>query len=252
MTNNQEKQNIYLSIVMPAYNEGAHIEVNLLKTSEIIAKFVKNYEIIAVDDGSSDGTSIGMENASQKDSHIKYVTYSPNKGKGHAIVKGVEEAQGKFIAFLDSDLELNPSMLRYFIKALNETNADIAIGSKLHKKSKLEYPLTRKIMSVGYFIILKILFKLNIKDTQTGIKLFKSSVIKPICQNLSTTGFAFDIEILATAASKGYKIIEMPIELVFLRDRKEKSRITFKTIINVFNDTLYIKKKLRGKQNGNH
>lgn len=238
---------IYLSVIMPAYNEENHIKDNLLKTSEIISKFVKKYEIIAINDGSADNTKLKMEEASVEDSRIKYISYEDNKGKGYAITSGVNQAKGEYIAFLDSDLELNPSMLRYFLKALQATDADIAIGSKMHKKSKLDYPLSRKILSFGYFIILKLLFNLNIKDTQTGIKLFKGSVIKPICHSLTTTGFAFDIEILATAAKKGYKIIEMPIELKFLRDRSEKSRFSPKIIFKIFKDTLKIKKILRNK-----
>lgn len=242
-----DTQKIYLSVVMPAYNEEKHIKDNLLKASEIISKFVKKYEIIAVNDGSHDNTKEKIEEASIADSRIKYVSYESNKGKGYAITAGVKEAQGEYIAFLDSDLELNPSMLRYFLKALLATNADIAIGSKMHKKSKLDYPTSRKILSIGYFIILKLLFNLNIKDTQTGIKLFKGTVIKPICENLTTTGFAFDIEILATAAKKGYKIIEMPIELKFLRERSEKSRFSPRIIFKIFKDTIKIKKTLKDK-----
>lgn len=238
---------MYLSVVMPAYNEEKHIEDNLLKASEIISKFVKNYEIIAVNDGSSDNTKLMMAKASEKDSNIKYISYDTNHGKGYAITSGVKLAQGEYIAFLDSDLELNPSMLRYFLKALHATDADIAIGSKMHKNSKLDYPLSRKILSIGYFIILKLLFNLNIKDTQTGIKLFKGSIIKSICKSLTTTGFAFDIEILATAAKKSYKIIEMPIELKFLRERSEKSRFSLKIIFKIFKDTLKIKRALKDK-----
>ena len=237
----------YLSVVMPAYNEEKNITTNLLKASEIISGFVKNFEIIAINDGSSDDTENMMKAACEKDTKITFISYEKNQGKGYAITQGVKKASGKYIAFLDSDLELNPSMLRYFLKALQACDADIAIGSKLHKKSKLEYPITRKIMSVGYFIILKLLFNLNIKDTQTGIKLFKSDVIKPICENLSTTGFAFDIEILATASKKGYKIIELPIELKFLRERSEKSRFSPKIIFKIFKDTLKIKKVINTK-----
>ncbi len=246
VTSNTNKKP-YLSVVMPAYNEEKNITANLLKASEIISGFVKNFEIIAVNDGSSDGTEKMMLVACNADSKITFISYEKNQGKGYAITQGVKKAKGQYIAFLDSDLELNPAMLRYFLKALQSCDADIAIGSKMHKKSKLEYPITRKIMSVGYYIILKLLFNLNIKDTQTGIKLFKSDVIKPICENLSTTGFAFDIEILATASKKGYKIIELPIELKFLRERSEKSRFSPKVIFKIFKDTIKIKKALKTK-----
>lgn len=237
----------YLTVIMPAYNEGINIKNNLLKASDLISKFINNYQIIAVNDGSTDNTKAGIMEASLIDPKISYVSYSPNQGKGNAISTGVKYADAEYIAFLDSDLELDPSMLRYFLKALQATGADIAIGSKLHKNSKLHYPLTRRILSMGYFIILKLMFNLNLKDTQTGIKLFKSQVIKPICENLTTTGFAFDIEILATASKSGCKIIEMPIELKYSRDPREHSRISLKLIINMFKDTLRIKKAIRKK-----
>ena len=100
-------------------------------------------------------------------------------------------------------------------------------------------------MSLGYYFMLKLMFKLNLKDTQTGIKLFKQDVIKPICDNLITTGFAFDIEILATASKQGHKIIEMPIALNYSREDGEKSRMNLKTITNVFKDTVRIKKHIK-------
>lgn len=234
-----------LVVIMPAYNEAEHITDNLLEAASLIQSFQKNFSIIAVNDGSLDSTEEKIIEASLKNPHIEYISYSKNKGKGGAIKEGVKLANGKYIAFLDSDLELSPTMLKDFIYEIKKQNAQIAIGSKLHKNSKLHYPLTRRIMSLGYYTLLKLMFKLNIKDTQTGIKLFAQDVIKPICNNLTTTGFAFDIEILATASKQGHKIIEMPITLNFSRDNREKSRMSLKTIINVFKDTVRIKKHIK-------
>lgn len=244
-TESTTEKKAYLCVVMPAYNEAEHIRDNLLKTSDIISTFINNYQIIVVNDGSSDNTYEEIKKAAKADSHITPISYKKNKGKGHAISTGVNYADAEYIAFLDSDLELSPVMLRYFLKALQATKADIAIGSKLHPKSKLHYPLSRKIMSFGYYIMLKALFRLNLKDTQTGIKLFKGDIIKPICQQISTSGFAYDIEILAIASKQGLKIIEMPIELNYSRSTKNRSKISFKKIFDVFRDTLRIKKKLK-------
>ena len=207
----------YLCVVMPAYNEGKNIKDNLLYTSRILSKFIKNYQIIAVNDGSTDDTKAGVIEAALLDPKVSYISYSPNKGKGHAICTGVKYADAEYIAFLDSDMEL-------------------------------DYPFTRKIISVGYFIILKILFKLNLKDTQTGIKLFKSDVIKPICEDVTTDGFAFDIEILATAAKQGYKILELPITLKYSRNDGTKSKVSLQQIKNIFSDTLQVKKMLKNKR----
>ncbi|MCM1271973.1 MAG: glycosyltransferase family 2 protein [Clostridium sp.] len=235
----------YLCVVMPAYNEGAAIKENLLDASHILSGFVRNYQIIAINDGSADNTAEQIIKAAKADPHIAYVSYHNNMGKGYAITKGVQHANADYIAFLDSDMELNPKMLRYFLRALQTTDADIAIGSKLHKKSKLNYPISRKVLSVGYYVLLKLLFNLKLKDTQTGIKLFKSEVIKPICSSLQTYGYAFDIEILAKASSQGCRIIELPIELNYNRAKTEKTRFSLKQIFRIFHETLKIRKAIK-------
>ena len=94
-----------LSIVMPAYNEGKKIYNNLLKTVEIVGGFHKNFEIVAVNDGSVDNTEKEIKRAEEADRHIIAVSYTPNGGKGKAIKEGVLKATGDYIAFLDSDLD---------------------------------------------------------------------------------------------------------------------------------------------------
>lgn len=248
MSNHYTDANITLSVVMPAYNEGSHIYDNLLHTSRILSQFVKRYEIIAVNDGSLDKTPEEINRAANSDKHIIPAGYTTNKGKGYAIVSGINQATGKYIAFLDSDLELNPALLHSFLKKMQKCDADIVIGSKQHPRSKLNYPPFRKFMSFGYYMMLVLLFHLNVHDTQTGIKLFKSSVIKPIAEKISTKGYAFDIEILALANQAGCKIIEAPIELNYSRnDKTDGRRIKIKDIIQVFKDTLSIKLRLMKK-----
>lgn len=241
----------YLTVVMPAYNEGRNIKVNLLSTSRTLSRFVRNYTIIVINDGSIDNTEHEIISASLLDTHIKYISYSSNQGKGYAIKTGLQSSNANFTAFLDSDLELDPIMLKRFLRTLIDQQADVAIGSKMHKHSKLHYPIYRKILSLGYYVFLKMLFKLNIKDTQTGIKLFRTDKIINILPELSTAGFAFDIELLALAEKNNCKIIELPIELIFSRDGKqEKSKISVKQIINMFIETIKIKYRISKIKNG--
>ena len=128
---------------------------------------------------------------------------------------------------------------------MKEQNADIVIGSKLHPESKLHYPMLRKIMSYGYYLMLKMMFHLNTHDTQTGIKLFKKEVIKPIVSQMQAEGYAFDIEILAMAAKDGRKICEAPIELNYSRDdSKGGRRIGLKDVAKVFKETLEVRKRV--------
>lgn len=238
------EKKITLSVVMPAYNEEQHIKENLLETSRILGTFLHRYEIIAVNDGSTDSTAQLIREAAMEDPHIIDAGYEENQGKGHAITTGIRQAAGTYIAFLDSDLELSPSLLKPFMKQMKSTDSDIVIGSKLHPESKLDYPPMRRFMSYSYYIMLKMLFHLGIHDTQTGIKLFRSEVIKPIAENLSVSGYAFDIEILVAAHRQGYTISEAPIVLNYSRDdAHDGRRIKLKDIWKVFTDTIAIKKK---------
>lgn len=233
---------------MPAYNEASHICDNLLETSKTLSSYLPTYEIICVNDGSTDNTLFEINKASDTDLHIKVLTYNDNKGKGYAIKKGISACAYQYIAFLDSDLDISPDHLETFLKAIIDEDADIAIGSKMHKDSHIDYPISRKVLSIGYYVLLRILFRLNLKDTQTGIKLYKSNIIKPIAKDTITNGFAFDIEMLAVAKQAGAKIIELPVTLVFTRGKSNGlSRIKLKNIINMFKNTLAVKKRLKKK-----
>lgn len=230
-----------LSVIMPAYNEEQCIYENLLSVCEYVSTFHTDYEILLVNDGSTDHTLEEAMRARKENFHIKIVTYHINRGKGGAIKEGIEKASGKYIAFLDADLDLSPVHLHQFLEALLDEDADIVIGSKLHKDSRLNYPWKRKVMSYGYFVLLRILFRLKLKDTQTGVKLFRAEAIKPIARELKTSGYAFDIEILARANEIGCRILEMPVQLEYKRNTEQGiSRIRIGDIFSMFLDTLKI------------
>ncbi len=150
-----------LSVIMPAYKEEQCIYQNLLTTCTSIEEFCPDYEIIVVNDGSPDNTFQESMRARAVNPHIKVATYQINRGKGGAIKEGISRASGEYIAFLDADLDLSPTHLNTFLQELLNEDADIVIGSKMHPDSQLEYPLKRKIMSYGYYILLRILFHLE-------------------------------------------------------------------------------------------
>ena len=225
-----------LSVVLPAYNEGEHIYENLHIVSEILSGFIKDYEIVAVNDGSTDNTRAEIFRCAKSDAHICLVSYKKNRGKGNAIKCGVEKASGDYIAFLDSDLDLPAEQLKEYVIALIQDKADVVIASKMHKDSKIEYPAVRKVISFGYYCMLRVLFHLKVKDTQTGLKVFKAEALKSIIPLIKTQGFAYDIEILVALNCRKYRIMEMPVKLVFRRG-KGMGRIKLKDILKVFKDT---------------
>lgn len=228
-----------VSIIMPAYNEGKKICENLLKTVEILKSFISNFEIIMVNDGSDDNTLEQAIKAAKSCPNIRIINSEENHGKGNALRLGVQKAAGKYIAFLDADLDLHPSQLNKFFSLMKDKNADVVIGSKLHPDSETAYPKVRKIISFGYYMFLRILFRLKVRDTQTGMKLFKADVIKPVMNIILVKRFAYDIEVLSIINNKKQKIIEAPIKLEYTRENSW-GRIKIKDIWCVLIDTLAI------------
>ena len=225
-----------LSIVVPAYNEGEHIFDNLTVIDKAVSAFASEYEIIAVNDGSTDNTGSEVARAAAANPHIKDCGYEKNRGKGGAVTWGINNSRGDIVGFVDADLDLNPGQFEGYVKEMLATDADIVIGSKMHKDSKLEYPFARKVFSLCYYIMLKVLFGLKCHDTQTGIKIYRGDLIRKIAPLRKVDGFAFDIELLALANKCGAKLVEMPVELNFTRGQSF-GRIKFKDVWKMFTDT---------------
>ncbi len=232
------------SVIVPAYKEGKTIKDNLLEIRRALLESVDSFEILAVNDGSPDNTKEQIMEAAALYPEIKYAGYDKNRGKGGAIKHGVSEASGDIIGFIDADLDIDPSHLVRYYEHMEQTGCDVVIGSKMHKDSKLDYPPMRKFVSWGYFVILKVLFGMNIKDTQTGVKLYKASLIKKVAPMLKVKGYAFDIEVLALCAHEGAVIDQMPVEIVFKRNASF-GRIKIGDIFKMFFDTVGIWWNLR-------
>jgi glycosyltransferase involved in cell wall biosynthesis len=206
----------FVSIVIPAYKAEKTIEKSLLKIKDALDKIRLPYEIICVVDGVKvDNTFQKAKKISGKfPKEIKVVGYKKNRGKGEAVRFGMSKAKGDIIGFVDAGLEINPNGISMLLEHFEWYKADIIIGSKRHPASKVIYPWQRKIISWGGQTLVKILFGLNIKDTQVGMKFFRKEVVEALLPRLLVKAFACDIEMLSVANYLGYKrIFEAPIEL---------------------------------------
>lgn len=203
-----------LSIIMPAYNLGDVIVANIRQVRQFFSGHVP-FEIVVVDDGSDDHTRRELASMCSVISELVPVYLRANQGKGAALREGFEASRGSYVLLLDADLDLPPEQVTRFFEIMAEEEADVVIGSKRHPESKLEYVWYRKLMSTVYFFLVKLLIGLPIRDTQTGIKLFKREVLEWVLPRMLVKRFAFDLELLAIAHRKGFKIAEAPIKLVF-------------------------------------
>lgn len=222
---------------MPTYNESGIIYRTIEETDAEMKKLIKEYEIIVVNDGSTDDTAGEAERASRDMSAVKVVNLRENRGKGYAMKRGFEASRMEFICFIDADLELHPSQIGTLFETMKNTGSDIVTGSKRHPDSEIDYPAVRKIYSTAYYWLIYLMFKLPVRDTQTGIKLFRREVLERVFPRITCKGYALDLELLVTANYMGYRISEAPIKLDFKRKVK---RITWFDIRSIIVDTVAI------------
>jgi len=208
------KDDLYLSIVIPVYNE----EKKIQKDMEIILSYLKNkkykYEIIIVNDGSIDDTIKSISEYKNKFNEVKIISFHPNRGKGFAVKTGILNAKGKYILFADAGSCVPYGYLEKGIELLNN-GYDLAIGSRALKDSQISVhqPSYRQIGSKIFGFVVKYIMGIyEIKDTQCGFKLFKQNVAKKIfCLN-KIERFMFDVETILNAKKLGYKMKEFPVE----------------------------------------
>ncbi|MFN7170172.1 MAG: glycosyltransferase family 2 protein, partial [Candidatus Omnitrophota bacterium] len=150
------------SVIIPVYNGSDCIESTLLETLKTFEEFSCPYEIIVVDDGSRDDTFLRLKELSRIYPQIVPVRNKKNFGKGRALKKGFRFCKGDWVVFMDADLSLHPEQVSTFFDIMRLDEADVVIGSKFHPNSRLNYPLLRRILSLGYYYLTKILFGLPV------------------------------------------------------------------------------------------
>ena len=165
-------------------------------------------------DGKGDKTFKNAYRFAKNQQNMKIIGYDNNKGKGYAVRFGMAESKGDIVGFIDSGMDINPNGLSLLLEHFEWYEADIIVGSKRHPVSKVHYPWQRRILSIGYQMIVWVLFGLRVRDTQVGMKFFRREVLEKVLPRLLVKQFAFDVEMLAVANYLGYsRIFEAPIDI---------------------------------------
>jgi len=213
-------------IVIPTYNEESLIEKNIVKLRNfLLLNFNQGWRIIVADNASNDETVNKVKELSEKYPDVTWFHIN-QAGKGRAIKKAIMENEADIILFMDADLSTDLSAIPLSIDTIND-GYDIAIGCRLLEESQVERAFRRELLSRGYNLLLKLLFRVNFSDAQCGFKALRRKAIIGLLPKVKDDGWFFDTELLIYSKQKGLKIKELPIKW---RERKESKLPIFKIV----------------------
>ncbi len=205
----------YLSVIIPAYNESDRIAPTIEKISEYLDSKKMSYEILVVDDGSTDGTPALIEKLAQDNPSLRLLCNEKNEGKGNAVKKGVLNSWGEMVFFTDADLSTPIGEIAKFFTEFPAS--DVVIGSRSIAGADVQIhePIVRELLGKTFNKIVQLLCVPGIVDTQCGAKMFKKDAAHKIFPLVQTERFAFDVEVLYLARRLGYKIKEIPVRWLY-------------------------------------
>jgi O-antigen/teichoic acid export membrane protein/glycosyltransferase involved in cell wall biosynthesis len=229
-----------LTVVLPYYNPGPALRRHVEEVAAVLEAEGVSYELVAVSDGSTDDSPASL--AGLLPGRLRSVELPANYGKGQALRTGLAAGRGRYLGFIDADGDIPAGELARFVDLVRRERPDIATGSKRHPASEVVYPPARRAYSVGYQGLLWVLFRLKVRDTQTGLKLIRREVLAAALPRMVEKRFAFDLELFVVARRLGYtRVAELPVRI---RERFS-STISPKAVWGMLLDTLGIFYRLR-------
>lgn len=229
-----------ISIVIPAKNEEHRLPSFLTSIVDYCKSVNDAYEIIVVDDGSTDQTVKQASLFREFLPTLKVISLDRNHGKGYAVKEGFLAAKGNIVLFLDADGSTGPQEIQRYLH-LFEQGYDVVIGSRVltDTLSQVKTRFYRKFMGAVFNFFVSTLLIKGIKDTQCGFKMFKAKAAKDVFNQVQLEGFGFDLEVLYLAQRMGYKIKEVPVNWHHVQGSKVD---IFKDSMRMFLNILEIKR----------
>jgi glycosyltransferase involved in cell wall biosynthesis len=232
-----------LSVVVPVFGGETTIVENVRIIRDAVRSGVgDSFEVIIVSDGSLDETANRLLE-SEQGRLVRLIHYDRNLGKGYAVKAGGLAARGEWVAFVDADLDVDPASIGTYLDVARREGLDFAIGSKRHPDSEVVYPRSRRIASWCYQTLNRVLFGLDVRDTQVGLKVFPRSVAREVLPLVLVKQYAFDLELLVVGRALGHaRVRELPIRLEY---RFTGSGVRLTAVLRALLDTAAIFYRLR-------
>jgi glycosyltransferase involved in cell wall biosynthesis len=226
----EPSEGILLSIIVPCHNSGPGLRDFLARLEGQLSSMGSN-EIVVVSDGSTDDTLvIARELASPT---LRVVHYPDRSGKGHALRVGLSRARGDYVGFIDSDGDIDPQAIGPFLSLMDLYQPDVVLGSKRHPMSEVAYPPLRRIMSWVYHKLTRVLFRVNVRDTQTGLKVIRRDVLSAVLPRMFEKRYAWDLELLVVARMLGFtRVFEAPVRIDYRFSSQVDPHAAFRIILD--------------------
>ena len=208
----QTTDQVYVSLIIPAYNEEPRIGKNLERIMEFFASEPYVSEVVIVDDGSKDRTIEIIRERYGNDRAVRIYQQPRNLGKGEAVKQGMLLGRGEYLFFSDADLSVPIEMLRLFLTHL-ENGCDVSIGSRQKTGATIEghQTLYRELMGKTFTRLANWILGIPIADFTCGFKGFRRSAARELFSRQQLKNWSFDAEILYLAQLKGYLVREIPV-----------------------------------------
>lgn len=219
-----------LSLVIPFYNEEEGCELVIQRLVEKLEYYQIDYELIPVNNGSTDQTEKIIDRCAQQHPRIKVVTVACNQGYGWGILSGLSQSTGRFVGYVDGDLQVPPDAVIRVFNCAREQDADIGKGTRVTRSDGLK----RRIISTTYNIMFKVLFHCPVQDVNAKPKVMKRHCLSQL--DLQSKDWFIDAELIIKAHAYGMRIAEVPID--FLPRKQGASKIRMGAIFEFIRNLL--------------
>jgi len=222
-----------LSLIIACYNEKKLLRESVTRITSVLNDSVFSYELIFVDDKSSDGTREIIASLVKKNSDFKAIYHDVNQGRGKTVRDGMAAAKGNVVGFIDIDLEVSPVYIPSFVRMIVGGKADVVTGLRVYREGLSS--LHRAILSRGYSRLVRSILGILLRDTETGYKFFNRKKILPILKKTKNNGWFWDTEVMTYAHYGSLSVKEVPVLFIRRFDKMSSVRLVHDTLEYVKN-----------------
>jgi len=226
MPESREARPLDVSLVIPCYNAGDMLKGNVEALRRILSWSRFSFEIILVDDKSTDNTAEVCKELAGSFEEVRFIAHEVNMGRGQTVTDGIYAAKGRVVGFIDIDLEVPAYNIYPLIIEVLEDKADIATGHRIYRRKVTPLRVgPRWIASVAYGKLRRFVTSTDIRDSETGIKFFNREKIIPILERIEDRHWFWDTEVMVHSCYEGLRIKEIPV--LFLKNPSVKSTVKY-------------------------